>query len=199
MRHSRAILRTVMATLSAIAMGVCTAPAEATTLTAPSGTVFTGTIEAGLQGKLKWEAPFTYFECEASEIRFQVEQHGSAVTASGRIQRLTYQTCNQDPVVQIPGILSIHALSNGAGTVSWSGARIQTTWTYLGGLPRECVYQTNGDEFGTLTPAPSSSGHALIDVEASMTLVAGEAFWCGEIIKLIGQYKIISPTGLTVD
>jgi len=120
--------------------------ASATTLTSPSGTAFTGVIEA--------EASFTTIHgpvditCNRSSMAGWSQSHGSGVTAGGYLFSLTFSECNNHVTVNSAGSLEIHGTSGGNGTVTSTGAEISVQVTSLG---ITCVYRTGFTDIGTLT------------------------------------------------
>jgi hypothetical protein len=181
---------------AAVLMAFAT-PGSATTLTAPAGTTYTGEIKAETEnGHFIFHNAFTTWECN-SFISFKVEQHGAGVTVGGKISSLTFPTCTGDTsTVLRAGSLEIHSQANGHGLVTWSGLEWSLFNHAFGGT---CIYTTSHTQIGTLTPAPSSTGHATLDISATISRTGGSlGVFCGSTASWTGNYKFTTPTGLRI-
>ena len=86
--------------------------------------------------------------------------------------------------------------ANGNGTLTSNEVTVTST---LDGLGINCRYKTVNTDVGTLTAAPTNSGHATVDIEASIPFHSGSIF-CGTANSaLTGSVKVTSPTGLRLD
>jgi hypothetical protein len=181
---------------AAVLMAFAT-PVSATTLTAPAGTTYTGEIKAETEnGHFIFHNAYTTWECN-SFISFKVEQHGAGVTVGGKISSLTFPTCTGDTVaVNQAGVLEMHTGSNGHGIVTLSGS----AWTIFNhAFGGTCIYTTSSTSIGTLTPAPISTGHATLDISASIPRTGGTlGVFCGNTGTWTGNYKFTTPTGMRI-
>jgi hypothetical protein len=170
------------------------ATATATTLTAPAGTVYTGTIQTSSEGYLTMHNAVGTISCQVSG-EGKVEQHGAGITASGKRSTLHITGCTNGAVhpITTAGVLEIHNLGNNRGTVTSNGARVTVTMFGF-----ECGYSTTNTDIGELTGASTPTGHATLHVKASIPRTHG-SFFCGSSGNLTGAYRITTPTGLTID
>jgi hypothetical protein len=183
--------------VAAAALMAFAGTASATVLTSPAGTVYTGEIKAETEnGHAILHNAFTTVECN-SFVTGKVEKHGAGVTAGGNISTLSFPTCTGDTVtVTTPGSLEIHTGANGHGTLTSSGAAVSVFNHAFGGT---CIYTTNNTQIGTVTPAPSNTGHATLDISATIPRSGGSlGIFCGSTGSWTGNYKVTSPTGLRV-
>lgn len=187
-----------LAALAAAALMAFAGTAAATTLTSPSGTVYTGEIKAETENGTTLRSSFIgSIECERSTMRFKVENHGSGVTASGKLAEFTLTGCSSgsptSPVAK-PGSLEIHSTATtGNGTVTWSGAEIIWHNTLVG----SCTYATSNTDIGTLTGSNVTGSNATLDVNSVALRTSGSGF-CGETVTWTASYKITSPSTLEV-
>ncbi|HEY6730128.1 MAG TPA: hypothetical protein VI039_03795 [Solirubrobacterales bacterium] len=186
----------------AVLMGALAVPlttASATDLTAPSGSVYTGTLKASNSSNLTLHA-VADLTCKSSTIEAQVEQHGVGVPAKGYVSSLSLAECNHHVVVYKYGSLEIHTTSNGNGTVTWSGGTFTALFTTIFGSVH-CTFETNNTDVGALTAASSDGSHATWDIGSSPIPIdeASSNFLCGSSAEWTGNYKFTSPTGLRVD
>jgi hypothetical protein len=169
--------------------------ASATTLTAPSGTVYTSTIKAESEGATSLHGPFTTVTCNNSSVEGKVEKHGAGVTAGGNVSVLTFTNCNFPVTVLKKGSLEIHNIAGtNDGTLTSSGAEV-TIQTSIA----SCIFTTANTDLGRLTAAPSNTGHATLDINSAGIPRTGHSFFCGSSGTWTGAYKVTTPTGLKVD
>lgn len=179
---------------AAAILAIFAAPASATQLTSPQGTVYTGTVEAASSG-LAWDGAFTTIKCNSSAWSGQVESHGAAVTTRFNLASLSFTECNYPYTVAKAGSFEIHtansAVNDGNGTLTWSGGEINVT-TSVG----TCIFTTSNTDLGTVTG--SDGANAVLDITAKIPRTGGN-FLCGSSATLTGSYTITTPSTLTVD
>lgn len=171
--------------------------ASATVLTSPSGTTYTSTLKATNEGAITFHG-ITTFSCNKSTLESKVESHGASVTTKGAISLLSFTECGEDVSVVTKGRLEIHWTSGNNGTVTAPGLLITVQFTTESGT-YHCVYGSTSADIGTLTAAPSESGHAVLDLNGATLAVAGGDEKCSKSAELTGKYKFVTPTGLLVD
>ncbi|HEY6729759.1 MAG TPA: hypothetical protein VI039_01915 [Solirubrobacterales bacterium] len=162
------------------------------TLTAPSGTAYSKSIEAQSEGEISFFEGFV--TCGSSSLAGGVEQQGS-VPAIGTLSALSFSECTEYVEVLQDGAMEYRATSGGNGTLISSGAELKITFTLFGIY---CILRTHHTDIGALTAAPSNSGHAVLDINGSIPVIAGSEV-CGTTFEIEGTYKVTSPTGLRVD
>jgi hypothetical protein len=184
-----------LACSAAAVLAIFAAPASATQLTSPQGTVYTGTVQA-TSTNIKWDGAFTTIECGHSEWHGSVESHGAAVTTKFNLSKLTFTGCNFVYTVKKAGSLEIHtdnsAVNDGNGTLTWTGAEISAA-TSVG----TCIFTTSATDIGTITG--SDSVNAVLDINSAKIPRTGGNFLCGSSATLTGNYTITTPSTLTVD
>lgn len=181
----------------AVAASLMAAPAiaGATTVTAPSGTAYTGSTSASNEGSITIETTLDV-TCNKSSMAGSFETHGSSVTAGVQLSTLTFTECNQHVSVVNKGSHEFHATSGGNATITSSGAEITISLTSIFGTIH-CIIKTNNSHIGTATAAPGPTGHATYHINSG-TLPAEGNVLCESAVWR-GTYKINSPTGLRWD
>ena len=193
-------LRTIASVVVAAAafMGFAS-NATATTVTSPPSTTFTGHIEAATElGHVILHASNgVTIECQGF-VTGSLTSHGASVTASGAISHLTFPSCTGADVVSViaAGTLEAHAIGSGQATLTSSGATITAT---DGATGISCEYTTSGTHIGVVTPAPTATGHAILDIKSASIPRTGDSILCGGSATWTGSYRITTPTGLTFD
>jgi hypothetical protein len=168
--------------------------AAATSLTSPAGTIYTGTIKAESEGPTSLHGTFATVTCGKSVVEGKVEQHGSAITAEGKVSSLTFSECNYPVTVKKSGTLVVHSLENGLGTLTSTGAEI-VIHTSVG----ECVFTTSGTPIGTLTDSSITGGNATLDIGSVSIPRTGGTMPCGIRGNWTGSYRVSSPSALYLD
>jgi hypothetical protein len=174
-------------------------PAAATTVTAPSGTAYTGSFALLNEGNMTIDG-FANVYCSSSVLGGSIESHGSSVTAKAALGFLGFAGCFADSVnVLKNGSLEFHATSGGNSTVTSSGAEV-TTEVPLGVFGTvHCIFATNNTDLGVLTAAANNESHATLNVDSSAIPIKAGSFLCGSSVELTGSYKVTTPTGFRVD
>ncbi len=184
--------------VAAAALMAFAGSASATTLTSPLGTTYTGEIHADNEnGHVKLENPIAKIEC-ASTVSGHIERHGTGVTVGGKITTLDFTGCtNSWHVTSIAnGELELHYVSAGVGTLTSTGAKVDTTR-----LGVTCVYQTNETHIGTATDSSITKGTATLHVSAEIPINSTESSGlCGSgKAKWEGAYTVTTPMELWID
>jgi hypothetical protein len=154
-----------------------------------SGTEIAMSLKSGTSFLIKDEFGTTTATCTGSEIKGKTETSGSTVTLP--ISSFGLSLCSDTIDVLKQGKLHIAWTSGTNGTVSWSEAEFLVKSTFFG-FSVTCKMGA-GTTIGTITAAKSSSEHAILDLNASVSCGAlGTTTWTG-------TYTITSPTGLHVE
>ncbi len=163
--------------------------ASATVLTSPAGTAFTGTKVSHSVGEVS-----VFGRCKTAGIHEEVESHGAAATAVGKVTGLTFSECTTSVTVLKTGSMEVHGLGNGNGTVTASGFEFTSTTPAL-----HCVYTfLKDDHLGTLTGSKNTGGTAVLHVNAVLVRTSGN-FFCGATTQWTGTYVVQTPDYLDVD
>ena len=163
--------------------------ASATTVTSSSGT--TPKIVSAANGHVVLDNPIAKIEC-GSNVEGTVQTHGAGVTAGGAITALSFTGCTNSWHVTVvsAGSLEIHATSGGNGTLTSSGATVESTRFGI-----TCRYATSKTDIGTVT----AGEHAKLDISAAIPFHSGSGL-CGEgATTWTGSYSVSSPTNLSID
>ena len=200
--HKPPALKIVSPAVAAIILLAMAGPASATTVTSPSGTVYTSTMKAASEGTITLHNSSlgVSVSCTASSVEGKVQNHGSGVTASGSISSLTFTGCGADAVTVLKaGSLEIHEKQggNGYGTLTSVGAEITIK---NGATGVSCTYTTGtGTDIGTLTGSGSTGGNATLDIESATIPRTGDSILCGSKGQWTGSYKVTTPSTVVVD
>jgi hypothetical protein len=184
--------------VAAAALMAFAGTASATLLTSPTGTSYTDKIVAKSEGhaKLLNTELGTTIECE-STVEGKIESHGTGVTASGKITKLTFEPCTNSYHVTATqlGELVLHYVSSGTGQLT-SNETIVTTTRF--GLV--CNYETSGTTIGHVTDSHKTGGKATLDISASIPIGAGSSSLCGTAnAHWSGSYLVETPSTLYID
>jgi len=162
--------------------------ASASTVTSPSGTVYTKTI-AATAGPTELVGSFTTVKCNKSAVEGSVKSHGAGVTAEGPISSLTFSECNFNVTVLKKGDLIAHATGGGNATLTSTGAEV-LVHTSVG----ECIFTTNATDIGNLTGGTP----AKLSIASVAIARTGGNFLCGSSAKWSGTYTVNTPGTLFV-
>jgi hypothetical protein len=174
------------------------APASATQVTAPSGTLYTGSLAMGSEGSITIHG-VTDVTCNGSAIGGSISSHGAGVTAKGSITGLVFADCNQHVSILSLGSFELHSTGGwGNATYTWSGAKITVEFTTIFGNVH-CVFGTSNTDIGLLTTAVYDTGHGHLDVDSAPISTTEGSFLCGSSAELTGSYKVATPTGIRID
>jgi hypothetical protein len=185
--------------VAAAAMMAITATASATTLTSPTGTVWTGEIKAHSSHTVL-HGSFTDVTCTTSEVAGKIDQHGNGVTVKGNISKLTFTGCNFPVTVKKAGSLELHAKTHTnpgvetTGTVTSTGAEI-TIETSIA----NCIFTTTNTDIGTFTGTEDTGTTSRLDIESSNIPRTGHSIFCGANGVWTGAYTITAPDNLWLD
>ncbi len=179
---------------SATGLWKYTTPSANDTLSAPVAIV--ASLETGTSALLKDTLGGANDTCTSSEVKGTVES--TATNPKGKISSLTFGGCTHTttPIENAGGdfgeleVKSIAGTTN--GTLIGRGSRVTVKSTIFG---VSCIANTGaGTTLGEITGAKSSTGHAIIHINAIITLENG----CGDS-TWTGTYKVTTPTGLTIE
>lgn len=190
MKHWRAFGLLAIPVMAIVAL---TGTASADVATSPTGTVYTGAIQAVAEGHIVLDSTIAQIEC-ASSFEAAIENHGKGWSLSGNVASLSFHNCTNSWHVTVvsAGSLYIKQTLGSNGEASSSGATIEMTRFGI-----TCRYATKGSTLGQVT-----SGHpATMDfgLGAFVPFHSGSAF-CGlSEITWTGSYKVITPESLYFD
>jgi len=182
-----------LAALASAALMAMTGAASATSLTSPSGTIYTSTIKGENEGAITLTSVFGGFgavSCKKSSFEGKVENHGAGVTTIWTITVLIFSECTggtpRSPVEK-PGSMEFH----------WFGLQVTTKNLIL--IIDKTAFGTctftapsTGSSLGTLTMSSETGGKATIDIKGTLPSACGSA-------TLEGSYVITTPSTLYAD
>jgi len=187
----------VVALFTTAVLGSSAATASATTLTSPTGTVYTATIKLENEGPIKIGGSFSEVECKKSTIEETVQQHGAGITVAAKATSVTVTECNFPTTVKTLGTIEIHPALTGSevdGKVTSTGIGI-SVHTSAG----ECTFTTSNTPVGTLTGTQATKGAATLDIVSATIPRTSGNFLCGSFGTLNGSYKSLSPGNSWID
>lgn len=190
MNHRR-ISALFVAPLLALLMFASTASADV--LTSPSGTVYTGAIQAAAEGHVVLDNPIATIEC-ASSLEAEVVVHGNGTNVWASVGSLSFTGCTNSWHVTVAsgGMLFLNQTLGSSGEAFSNGMTIEATRFGV-----TCRYKTEGTTLGEVTsgwPATMEFGlGALIPFHSG-------SFLCGAgSTSLTGSYKLVAPESLFFD
>lgn len=183
--------------VAAAALMAFVGSASAATLTSPTGTVYSGTIEATSEHtQLHGSVELT---CTHSLVKGEITKPHHV---EGKITSLTFSGCGPDTVAPVSGKL-------GKLTIDGSGAvtSIETQVTALihrtiFGFPitTHCIYDTGlGTSIGTLDDSHKTKTSAILTIGSSAIPQVSTDGSCGSNAVWTGSYTITKPHELFLD
>lgn len=187
--------------LSAALLMAASGTASATTLTSPAGTAYTGAVKAESQGNhLAIDTPSGSFPCSKSNLEWNVESHGAAVTAKGAVSSFTAEECGTTKVTVVdPGAFELHTHSSDEfDWITWVDFELTiVTPSAFGSI--DCTYGYNLLTLGAITSSKATGQTARFKVESTLIPLLSENVLCSKTIRLTADYRITSPDYLDVD
>ena len=183
--------------IAAAALMAFAGVASATTVTSPSGTLYTGAIVAEGEGHTTLHAANGISVSCPGSVSGTSLTHGSSVTAIGNIATLTFGTagapCTNSDVVHVSalGSLEIHGLGSGNGTLTSTGTTVNVT----DNTGVDCGFLTKETDVGTLT----GGSPATLDINSAKIPRHSGSILCGATGTWTGSYKVTTPASLFID
>lgn len=166
--------------------------AQATTVTSPPGTVYTGSISAAAEGEVVLDNPIAAISC-ASTFTLATSSHGPGVTWNGPATSIGQTNCTNDWHVTVisGGSFNIHYFSGSlSATVTSSGTTFEATRFGV-----NCRYATSETHIGTITSGVNSTIH----LNGAIPFHSG-SFLCGSgSTTWTGSYQVTSPKNMSFD
>ena len=173
--------------------------ASATILTSPAGTTYTSTIKA-TSTETSLDGVFVTVTCAHSAVEGKVERHGASVTAEGKVNSLTFSSCNYPTTVKKAGSLEIHTQNEGGaannnGTLTSTGAEIEIATSVGTCIFTTSIFTPDATDLGRVTGGTT----AKFDITAATIRRTGGNILCGWEGEWTGSYTINTPDTLLVD
>lgn len=188
-----------LSALTVVALSVLSGSALATSLTSPTGTVATPTIELESEGHVTQHSTYSDdFAAPKAECQWKmvgtVEQHGNGEATVIPLESVTQTECTKSWHVTTvtPGKLEITWTSGYNGTVTWTGATFEATR-----LGIFCRFKAENTHLGTITGGSPATLH--LEGKPAIHnsgLICGEP---GQGFPLTGSMTVASPSSLFVD
>lgn len=184
MKHLKIIALAVFATAALMALA---GPAAASTVTSPTGTVYTGALSGISEGHGVLHNPIAKIECNV-EIEGKIESHGKGVTAEGSATKVTLSSCTNGWHVTTVAVGKViaHWTSGHNGTIESTGATVESTRFGV-----TCRYATNNTPLGLATGGNPGSMH----LEAMIPFHSGSVL-CGTSATQLTGKGSTTPTAL---
>jgi hypothetical protein len=194
MRYASTLGFLVLAALTSLAGG-----ASASVYTSPAGTVYTNKTHESSEGYVilhSENAPTPFTKLCKWTFETVVNAHGPSTTVRGITESVKVQECTNGTheTIHKTGVVEVHSLGNGNGTVTWTGAEIELSVP----LGFKCIYTTSNTHLGTLEGSKNTGGKARISINSSTLSRTGGSAFCGTGGFLTGTMVINSPTYLDV-
>jgi len=179
--------------LIAISALVGASNASATTVTSPTGTVYTGEIKGETKGHGVLDSPVGEIKCRVG-VEGKIEAHGASTTASGTGVGNLLEACTEGwhKTTISSGSIEAHWTSGYNGVITSTGAEVMTT---IGGIT--CVLATSNTQIGTVT----GGSPAVLDIEAKIPVnTSKSSIFCGtQAMSLTGSGVVTTPSPLYLD
>jgi hypothetical protein len=187
--------------VAAAALMAFAGSASATEVTSPHGTRYTGTIKATSEGPTYFTGSFATVECKGSHLEGTITSQGSAITASGPVNLLTFTECNFPTTVINNGSLIVHTdVPNEKGNALITSKEFTVVFhTSVGTCTIATSSTGEGTPIGTLTGSTSTGATATVDINSPKIPVEAGSFLCGSSATWQGSYTINTPDNLNVD
>jgi hypothetical protein len=180
--------------VTAVAMMGFAGSASAATLTAPTGTEYTGAFTASLEGSALLKASFAEITCTSSTVGGTVTTNNESV-ASGDITTVDFSNCGSATVTTLNhnGTLSI-----AKGTRAVSGTGVEVTVFTAG---TDCIYGLGaGTSLGTATNIePAGTDGVTLPIKAKLKKLTGSGFLCAAEAEWTANYIITNPVDAHID
>jgi hypothetical protein len=198
-----------LAAVAAMAMMAFAGSASATELKS-GGTAGTklgvgATLEASLEKSaiLATTGGTTLATCTTASVKGSIGNAGGAgATVTGPVtkENLTWAPkgagCTNTTHTIEGGELEIHGIA-GSHNGTLTAKKFQVTVDGIFGV--SCIFTAGtGTHMGTLTGAATATGHAVMDINATVTKTPGSSGFCPEKAVWTGNYKVTNQTGLVV-
>jgi hypothetical protein len=182
-------------TVAAAVLACFSATAVGTTITAPTGTKYTGYFHETSEGHIVIHNPIAKVEC-ASTIDGDIESHGTGVPVGGKLTNIVNSPCTDDWHVTTvaPGSISINWASSGVGTVASTGMTIEATRFGIA-----CRYATSSTDVGRWTDSHQTGRHATWHVAGNIPFHSGSIFCGSGATTWTGSYTLNTPSRLYID
>jgi hypothetical protein len=167
------------------------ASAETTACESTSGTgcvkaltAFNSSLSAGNEAVLTASGGLIEIKCSKSEVNGNIE---TTTTPSGKLSKLSFESCNNTVEVLKPGSLTAHHDASGNGTLTASGFQVRVKASGL-----VCTFGGTVKEGLTLT----AGNPATVTATASIPLEFG--MFCPASAIWHGNYTVSAPKPLAI-
>jgi hypothetical protein len=181
--------------MAAAALMAFAGSASAQTLTAPTGTEYTGALSSSLEGSALLKAGFAEITCTASTVAGTVTTNNNT-EANGAITSVSFSSCKEGQTVDtISNTGTLTILKNGTA-VSGTGTQVTTA---VAGV--SCVYGL-GETSNPLGTASNTvvggEDRVTLAISAKLPKISG-GFLCASPASWTANYVVTSPKNSFVE
>jgi hypothetical protein len=181
--------------MAAVALMAFAGSASAQTLTAPTGTEYTGTLSASLEGSALLKAGFAEITCTEGVVGGTVTANTN-IHASGSIDTVHFSSCKEGQTVDTLVQTGTLTINRSTREVSGTGVAITTA---VGGV--SCVY-TLGETSNLLGTAKNTSvggvDKVTLAINAKLPKKEG-GFLCASPATWTANYIVTTPASSFLD
>ena len=186
MKHLKTLGLFVMAAAALMAFA---GSASAATFTAPSGTEYTGSMDATLEGSALLKAGFAEDTCTVSTVSGNLTTNNET-EASGSTNGVAFSGCS----------ITTHTISN-TGTLKINKSNTQVSGTgvevTVAAFGISCVYGMGAGT--TLGTAKNTGSGVTLVISAKLPRISGNSFLCGNPAEWTANYFATTPSSSVVD
>jgi hypothetical protein len=181
--------------MAAAALMAFAGSASAQTLTAPTGTEYTGALSASLEGSALLKAGFAEITCTSGTVSGSVTTN-SSTEASGSITAVSFSNCKEGQTVDTLNNNGTLTILKSTKAVTGTGVEVTTA---VAGV--SCVYGlgATATSLGNATnTSVSGVDKVTLDVSAKLPKISG-GFLCASPASWTANYVVTNPTSSFLD
>ena len=175
--------------MAAAALMAFAGSASAATFTAPSGTTYTGTVLASLEGTAFLDAGPFNDTCEKGTVHGHITTN-TETHATGPITAMFFEECT----VTTKTLSSKGTLTIAKGTKAVSGTGVEVT---TGAFGFTCIYGMGAGT--TLGTAKNTGSGVTLTISAKLPLQPGSSGGCASPASWTANYVVTTPAASVVD
>jgi hypothetical protein len=181
--------------MAAAALMAFAGSASAQTLTAPTGTEYTGALSASLEGSALLKAGFAEITCTSSTVGGSVTANNNT-EASGTLNTVDFSNCKEGQTVDTLNNNGTLTILKSTHAVSGTGVEVTTA---VAGV--SCVYGLGATStaLGTATnTSVSGSDRVTLAISAKLPKISG-GFLCASPASWTANYAVTTPATSFLD
>jgi len=188
--------------MAAAALMAFAGSASAQTLTAPTGTTYTGALSSSLEGSALLKAGFAEITCTTGTVAGSVTTNNNT-EASGSITEVSFSNCKEGQTVDTLSSTGTLTILKSTHAVSGTGTEVTTA---VGGI--SCVYglgatstalgTATNTEVETKAEEKPKEDRVTLAISAKLPKISG-GFLCASPATWTANYVVTSPAGSFLD